>query len=741
MASPSLCTICQQIPFQAFRYPTLSDLSAVLEDANSRDDLPPFKSMYTPSRIVGLLSELKDRTHRCRLCALIWQMIERRGVTDLQKGTSLDGKEFHVTFYRHAYGRFSFAKHENLAVRRLQVTLTVDGEDYSWYPEGYFDDCFQLCNVGALSVQVDGSFRDPRPDVDQMVFGGRRRPLVANLDWIREWIRICDTEECHQLCRDSEESDQFLVSSVRMIDTNRQCVVTMDSVKLDTVKYAALSYVWGASQKLKATSGNIEELQKPGALQDESVALTISDARELALKLGIEYIWVDALCILQDSDADKVVQISNMHAIYGAAYLTIVAAAGPDASAGLPGLRPNTRFFLQQEIVVIEPGSSEPGFRDGLSFMTTIYSNILSGGHYTDTTMWGRRGWTMQERALSRRALVFTSEQIYWGCMEAAFCEESYFELSEPRFRSFSSLGNELTVQRTFLNFGEVGDSSERTWSQYQILVRRFTQRQFSFEGDISDAFTGITRAFQRISGEQFHWGIPRSRFDIGMAWDTFTGQKRRAVLSTLPVTSKHGRVTFPSWSWMGWIGEVNVGVRKERLETENPNIRCHVHKSDPLTIEPVSQESVIDDPVTWDNVVSQLPSLAAGSLFEYPDEYVIFFWTDTATFTLRGGNPSTLYSTIKGNPDILDATGNVIGNTNQMLDEHWESGGYDNGTHEFALIARRAIDEIPDIMPMVLALQLERHSDGTCRRVNIGEINEKAWLAASPCRRLIALV
>jgi hypothetical protein len=362
------------------------------------------------------------------------------------------------------------------------------------------------------------------------------------------------------------------VDLIRFIDVHQKAVVTFTKTNISNFKYIALSYVWGKSQKLTLKTSNAATLAVPGALQNESLPRSIADALHLTEVLGVGYLWIDALSILQDDPADKKAQIAAMNGIFSASFVTIVAASGDDADGGLPGLRPGTRFLEQEEVVVKLPATQDMGVDDspaeaGLSLMTTLEPMKFPGLHYLEQTLWNSRGWTMQERVLSRRVLIFTKEQVYWVCQGANFCEESYFEEPILPFNRFHHSALEMTLQRSFRNFYESQDPQVRFWAQYQDLVARFTRRRFTYDGDVYDGFSAILDALSKMSGHEFLWGLPRSRFELGLLWNTFTGQHRRKALSTLPMTSKNFRVPFPSWSWMGWIGESWISVGDVRCE------------------------------------------------------------------------------------------------------------------------------------------------------------------------------
>lgn len=210
----------------------------------------------------------------------------------------------------------------------------------------------------------------------------------------------------------------------------------------------------------------------PGALDHEIPSKTIVDAMDLVAALGLQYLWVDALCIVQDNDADRKAQISVMDLIYSSAFLSIIAAAGEDAEAGLPGLKPGTRHMEQEEVVVVKPGgltSQDDVWPEGtgMSLMTTLTPLRSDNAHYLARTKWNSRGWTMQERVLSRRNLIFMEEQVYWACPSTTFCEESYFEVSFPQF-AWSSPGMlEPCLPESLQQDGKlVGHADSNFWRQ-----------------------------------------------------------------------------------------------------------------------------------------------------------------------------------------------------------------------------------------------------------------------------------
>jgi hypothetical protein len=136
--------------------------------------------------------------------------------------------------------------------------------------------------------------------------------------------------------------------------------------------------------------------------------------------------WVDCLCIIQDDAADKHKFIPQMDSIFGIASVTIVAASGVDANAGFPGIKLGSRTREQIPFTI-----------KGVSLLRTLDLegpaawNRGDWPSYLGDTVWYNRGWTFQEKLFSSRALIFTSEQVYWECQKATWREDGLWETTK----------------------------------------------------------------------------------------------------------------------------------------------------------------------------------------------------------------------------------------------------------------------------------------------------------------------
>lgn len=516
--------------------------------------------------------------------------------------------------------------------------------------------------------------------------------------------------------------------------------------------YTALSYVWGAKQRLVLLENNIQALKVTNAL-DGTVAKTIQDAMHFTDTLGYQYIWIDALCIIQDSNVDKAEQIADMSNIYSQAVVTIVAAAGKDSEAGLPGVREQRK--RKQIRIEIDPE---------VTLLTMLNVGIESRDTIGDplcvdpfeNTVWDTRGWTLQERELSGRTIIFNDSQVAWRCGLHIESEET--ETTSP-LADFAYLDNSpLQLSSSRRTWYALDDPSQQLWYKFCKLVLDFSKRSLTAQGDAHDAFAAVLQQAHSLSGDVFIWGMPAGRFDVGLCWEPGRkGLTRRTGLTTLKTTSLERKVPFPSWSWLGWIGGLHLLIEDRHVEEGlSPETMCYVLRNTPPRLVPVSRLAT-DRPgrpnafpniksksplaVSIDDIVAHCPELTPSRLAVTPDDQLIFFWGECAKFTLsdfKRDDMDARGTYLAGSNDyyyrnVLDTKERVVGRISGL--------GESDGTgmtheHEFVMIATRAPR---GFIAKKIALQIKRW-DGIAYRVHIAEIDEIAWKAVKPQWRLNAL-
>ncbi|KAI9763925.1 MAG: hypothetical protein M1839_006118 [Geoglossum umbratile] len=353
----------------------------------------------------------------------------------------------------------------------------------------------------------------------------------ADLLLLQRWLSTC--EKMHVPHSGEIQNAVKLFPNFRVIDVQRKCVIKAP----DDCRYLALSYVWGTGQFLTLTQTNYAMLQKENGLftlGGRRLSQTVQDAMQLTLGLNERYLWADALCIIQDSTADKCNQINAMDRVYDSAVLTIIAAVGSHADAGLPGVRPDSRATHQ---IISEV--------QGLSL-----SNTLPGRSQTvDETTWNSRAWTYQERLFSSRVLVFTADQVHFQCPHG-YCREDFIAENDVE--------NPLHKHYWPHNAYNLDLHGEINFDIYARLVTEYTARSLSYASDGLNAFSAIISALKPIFRcKEFYFGLPATAIDAALLWQPATQPALRTVA---PVTSGWQKPLFPSWSWVGWTGQATYG-------------------------------------------------------------------------------------------------------------------------------------------------------------------------------------
>lgn len=337
------------------------------------------------------------------------------------------------------------------------------------------------------------------------------------------------------------------MSTFRLIDVRSARIVQFRQVDLRSLEYATLSYVWGGPLQNALVQANVDDLQVPGSLTD--LPKSIQDAIYVTKDLLVPFLWVDALCIIQDNDADKSEQISSMGSIYLCSKVTLVAAAGKSAHAGLPGVSIPRKPIRKS--VSIDHGGLEPSNE----LLTRLYPSTYSHS-ITEGTAWASRGWTFQEQELSNRLVYFMDGQILWSCANNHRSEETHSETKIAKATWFQSRDQPHLFEFHLEPTEPTEKVSSPVWNiewTWRMIVLDFTNRSLTFPGDALDAVTGALNLYQSITGKGFLWGIPLEGFEHSLHWCFLEQPARRTCVTTLPSTSLRCRVQYPSWSWLAW--------------------------------------------------------------------------------------------------------------------------------------------------------------------------------------------
>ncbi|CAG8978759.1 hypothetical protein HYALB_00012744 [Hymenoscyphus albidus] len=257
------------------------------------------------------------------------------------------------------------------------------------------------------------------------------------------------------------------------------------------------------------------------------------------------YVLYSAYCILQDDADDRKHQIQQMDLVYRFAEVTLIAATGDNADAGLPGVS-NSAGRVQIT---------------GTFRGTTLSTCQICPLQAVLNSYWNSRGWKFQESFFSRRRLFFGENQILYDCAEVTELEEV---VHRKKYTGIPQWSSNIPTTAIF------------------SLVSEYSKRNLSFPVDALNAFEGILSAFNsRETSVKAHWGIPILPND-NANHPNFQGSRIASLLLGLSWYHQdnalvHRREGFPSWSWTGWKGYSIEYSYSLRSKDSNITVPCEL--------------------------------------------------------------------------------------------------------------------------------------------------------------------
>jgi hypothetical protein len=226
---------------------------------------------------------------------------------------------------------------------------------------------------------------------------------------MRQWLAHCNTH--HECQPGSDVRMPFRLIDIRG-QPGRYGRLSLDSLRIDCsirrkdYRYAVLSHRWASTDlNVQSRLAKANHKRWQTHFSCKSLPKRFQEAILIARGLGLQYIWIDSLCIIQDDCEDTEREISNMEAVFSNAYITISATCAIGRHTG----------FLRRE----NPRTCHPvyiPFKSDKQCRVYLCEPIDDFRQHVEESELSRRGWIFQERTLSRRILHFTSTQLYWEC-------------------------------------------------------------------------------------------------------------------------------------------------------------------------------------------------------------------------------------------------------------------------------------------------------------------------------------
>ncbi|VUC24138.1 unnamed protein product [Clonostachys rosea] len=433
-----------------------------------------------------------------------------------------------------------------ISAGEYKETSSDPDESYLQEPPTVF---LQLLTPLDLSLKLGrydiGRFKT---DID---LGSESNVLIA-----KDWIETCSNH--HQGCP-SPDPTSF---PTRVVD-----VGTSDDAKCRLLipepgfisRYLALSHCWGGPIENVLVKKTLAEFQV--CIDWDDLEANFQDAVTITRSLGLRYLWIDCLCIVQDDFDDWAAESKKMADIYRNAFVTISAMSSPVSSHGIfqtpieveNGPPPAVDICLSGDNrTTVSVAAFSQGDKSKAEDLRLLYM-------YSPICL---RGWCLQEAVLSPRILHYGVSQIYWKCCRGFQSADGALPGNLfPENEFYPALSSVL-----YSDLARDGDSStiaplnkRMLMDEFYELVNQYTKRKLSYWKDKLPAFSGLAQKMHTAIGGIYLAGIWSKDIRRGLCWQKEMSWARHA--STYQA---------PSWSWASTNDLVNFTNPDSFADNEN---------------------------------------------------------------------------------------------------------------------------------------------------------------------------
>ncbi|KAJ3544687.1 hypothetical protein NM208_g2931 [Fusarium decemcellulare] len=380
------------------------------------------------------------------------------------------------------------------------VIITLSGEN------GYDTNCYFTYMAEQESTIAHESLQRP-PNLDPASVGA--------FDLARKWVQECLNN--HSYCENPTEP--FMPTRIIEISSSgKDICICKDTLP---APYAVLSYCWGGPQRITLTKSRVQASQL--SFVTDTLPRTLRDAVRVCRELGLRYLWVDALCIVQDDPEDKAFEIGNMANIYQNSSVAIMASRAKGVEEGF--LHPRAPFGARD---------NSPGFRlpykskDGRTGSVILIEEPASQTYADPLTV---RAWAFQEFVLSPRILDYGELRTTYICKGEDMPTDGFSSLpvswwSRQRFHELTS-----PILET------IAESPHQLWS---ALVQCYMASSLTIPSDRLPALSGIAERFNAIVHDEYLAGCWESWIWLDLMWWQEDGNSK----------TRSSEYFAPTWSW-----------------------------------------------------------------------------------------------------------------------------------------------------------------------------------------------
>ncbi|KAK9800118.1 putative Heterokaryon incompatibility domain-containing protein [Seiridium cardinale] len=503
-------------------------------------------------------TDLRDcaRTESCRLCALLWTTLRQQEQADICTDYTVhdcereDGEHVSV-FDERLFCRLDDKEDSKELRFSLPILEQVLEAHYgSSMPRST---SLRLFKLSGLRQQLAG-----RPVLQHKRVGvelSHSTVSPATVKLAKEWIKKFKEKHAHS--SSVEGLSSWLPTRLIDVGTITEPVLKLTpSTEIPRYSsYFSLSHRWGTKKIILLKKGNIESLMVE--IPDNELSQTFRDAITFARMMDARYIWIDSLCIIQDSKEDWSREAATMADVYARSTCNLSAIGASEGGDGL---------FFKRNLAGMEPLVLKvKGRKFGSS------KQLVPGGTYLvpDAAAWQReiresalhtRGWVYQERTLSSRIIHFGLTRVYFECIEIQASEDYPEKLlpdlyAEHDFKTTSPLALESKMEE----FGEE-EVAKYAPSAWDVVITQYLRCDLTYASDRQPAIAGVARRMAPLIKSNYILGLWESHLVRCLLWSSSDD------LSPTPAESR-----CPSWSFLSIDSPARIpGLDARSLENES---------------------------------------------------------------------------------------------------------------------------------------------------------------------------
>ncbi|KAH8651534.1 heterokaryon incompatibility protein-domain-containing protein [Tricladium varicosporioides] len=373
-------------------------------------------------------------------------------------------------------------------------------------------------------------------------------------EWAKRQLQNCLST--HSVCTTFGGKLEFMPTrllDVRSIIKDGIVRIVYPSKEELRSRYTSLSYCWGGDQAVKLIKTTHDEFQT--GIHCDILQKSIQDAARITLWFGIEYLWVDALCIIQDDLEDWHRESQLMCEVYQNSTLTISAIGAKSSGEGCFATREPlmhlpcrlTEDNAEDEPIVVEP-----------QLVTQKWRKLA----FENSPLF-KRAWVVQERMLSPRNLCF-GELLSWECFEC-----STTEIGKVFGQRYSNTKSLLPLKQLVeVNFDSelLENSMLEFWTS---LMRTYPSTDIAVPSDRPIAVQGIIKYLEILTKQENKFGLWTPYLASEILWKVETPGSNRKV------DEDGARQTqCPSWSWLA----MDAPVTNTYTDIRRTDIICRAY-------------------------------------------------------------------------------------------------------------------------------------------------------------------